>query len=666
MLLATPVRIPLHLNYALLTEALKQKLYINDGRAELWNGSNNCEYLYAENPSFIQQNGILRIVTAGHLNIGVPVNDRCLSPITWSGIIEADTEPYIAGFALRLHVTDINLYDHHHEKSLPVGRGFDLIKSNLIPALETYSFDLTPAIHELEGLAKMAVTPADEASMRSALATIRLEPLVAKGQTGLQLMLVIDLPLASESPPAPSAAPLTLDEIAAWNRVLNNWDAFLVFTVKQIGATVADPSVRDQLLNILLDSRERLVVALGQPQRVSGPDPIRLLFLEEWTRLGHVIEDAARLGRLGNRTLEFLSFITAGDALFAFDQAAPALGIRISADDLRRLARLMAPRASGDPLAYSFDEDPELRRMFGLGAPLELPGDLERPSESEPAEAPGANGEFAPGNASHAASGGTSSRVSWSKLQASADGWPAVRSTAPFYVAGPLSMLLSGVCPIASRDAFAGEIATVTQGSFHQILALGRKLQAVVVSARNALAYRHDMNQLLDLAARYQIQSAVIDTPSRRSWPSLVKATAWQESCWRQYVIRHRRIWYLESKSGDIGLMQVNKFVWRGFYSLARLRWDIVYNLGAGSEIMRRSLALSPSHLDFDPVARARSAYAAYNGGPDAYDRWRQPNERRSWRDIDEAFLLKYQAIEAGEFFDILSCAASWDSAHGN
>src|SRR5262249_15556683 len=151
------------------------------------------------------------------------------------------------------------------------------------------------------------------------------------------------------------------------------------------------------------------------------------------------------------------------------------------------------------------------------------------------------------------------------------------------------------------------------QVSTGQILTLGRKLHAVVVNRRNALTYRHDMGQLLDLAAQYRLQDDAIDVSVRHLWPILLKAVAWQESCWRQFVIKHRRVWYLESKSGDIGLMQVNKYVWRGFYSLARLRWDIVYNLSAGSEILQRFLAGSSNHLHSNnPMVLARAAYAAY------------------------------------------------------
>jgi hypothetical protein len=223
-------------------------------------------------------------------------------------------------------------------------------------------------------------------------------------------------------------------------------------------------------------------------------------------------------------------------------------------------------------------------------------------------------------------------------------------------------MLPWGLRTLAPRAAQGAEIVPETQVGTGQILTLGRKLHAVVVSEGNALTYSHDMGQLLDLAAQYQLQDNADDPSLRRSWPILLKAAAWQESCWRQYVTKHRQVWYLESKTGDIGLMQINKYVWRGFYSMPRLRWDVVYNVSAGSEILQRFQASSSRHLHSNnPDILARSAYAAYNGGPDAYNRWRQPDEPLALREIDQAFWLKYRATEAGQPFDILSCGAQWD-----
>src|SRR5205807_625054 len=163
------------------------------------------------------------------------------------------------------------------------------------------------------------------------------------------------------------------------------------------------------------------------------------------------------------------------------------------------------------------------------------------------------------------------------------------------------------------------------------------------VNRDNVLIYGRDLGQLLDLAARYQLQDDP-DVKTHGLWPILLKAAAWQESCWRQYALKDGRIWFLESSSGDIGLMQVNKYVWRGFYSLPRLRWDIVYNLSSGSEILEHLLGGAADHIhSSDATVLARAAYAAYNGGPSAYNRWRQQHEPPVLREIDEAFWLKYQ-----------------------
>jgi hypothetical protein len=226
--------------------------------------------------------------------------------------------------------------------------------------------------------------------------------------------------------------------------------------------------------------------------------------------------------------------------------------------------------------------------------------------------------------------------------------------------------LSAALCGLSPHAVFAAQASTNPQVTPGELLNLGQKLQTVVVNDDNAARYRVALGQLLDLQARYQLQDDSLEDSGRHSWPILLKAAAWQESCWRQYVMKNRRIWYLESKTGDIGLMQVNKYVWRGFYSPERLRWDIVYNLSAGSEILHHLLAGSLSHLrSNNPGELARASYAAYNGGPDAYNRWRQPREPRALRAVDHAFWSKYQAIAAGQGFDILTCAAQWDHSHG-
>jgi hypothetical protein len=197
--------------------------------------------------------------------------------------------------------------------------------------------------------------------------------------------------------------------------------------------------------------------------------------------------------------------------------------------------------------------------------------------------------------------------------------------------------------------------------------ALGSSLRRAVVSDENALVYHDRMSELLDLSARRTLGAEQIPARYHTTYRRLVKSVAWQESCWRQFVLKNGRVTWLESSTGDIGLMQVNRRVWRGFYDIRLLEWDLVYNAGAGSEILAHLMRdfSNSRRVAGDPGALARSTYAAYNGGPSRYLRWRG-RESRLERLIDRAFWNKYQAVAHGKTINILSCSAQWGKSPGH
>jgi Transglycosylase SLT domain len=682
------VTVPLRIDYLTLDAALKQQVYNGpDGRAELWHGSNVCDYFYATNPRFGPSGSAVKLETEAELSVGVPIGNKCISPVRWSGIIEAEAAPYIGpGITLKFHVTDINLYNMKHEKTLLVGRGFDLVKTYLIPRLETFSFDLKPPLDQLEELVRDATTPEVAERVKAALSTLRPIPPVAVLNGAVKLTLQLIVPESTAPIVSGPAPPLTPAQLAAWQTTLDNWDAFIVFAVKQLGFTAADPQLRRQLFALLLDSRHRLLKALAEPRNVgTGPDPVRLLFLDVWNRMSKIVRSAARQGLLHNRSIQFLSFISAGDALFALDEAAPALGMRISADDLRRLARIMAPQTIGNPLAYDFNEDPQLQQLFGLTEPPETPGLLVVPAEKtvpvsppEPTASPSATPAPASKATPAAASGSSATPASRSSAspagQPSSAGstaspeppaphTPAPSPSAPGTTATPMSIQSQLLNVFGPTEVFAADTAPTSELS-----ALGKKLRLVVVSDANVDSYGQNLKSLLVLTAQRELTAATLQPAYRHTYQVMVRATAWQESCWRQYVRRKGRISYLESSTGDIGLMQVNKYVWRGFFRLPRLKWDIVYNAGAGAEVlmkMMRGALDNGADRGGATGGLARSTYAAYNGGPGAYNRWRKASEPRRQRLIDRAFWAKYRFMERNRGFDILGCAAEWPGTQG-
>jgi len=647
---AAQVRIPMTIDYLTLREALKRKLYTAPGgRAQLWNGLDECQFLYAENPEFSRATAsgaaTVKLETANSLGLGVAMGSQCVGAIQWSGIVEALGVPYIApGLQLKFHFTDLNVYDAAHQKSQIVSQGFDLIKGYLIPRLNDFSYDLNPSVKQLAAMVTDSI-PADAADrLRTAIASLTAEPNIVALDDGVRVTLVMTVPdfPAPTTIPGAAASP-TPAELKAFQDTLDQWDAFLVFSIKQLGNSVGDQQFREQLLQILLDSRYRLVQALNNPSAAAGPDPVRLIFLDEWTQLHDAVRAAARRGMLGAHALEFMSFISAGDALFALDQAAPALGMRISAADLRRLAHIMAPGATGDPLQFNYGEDRDMKKLFSVPEPPRSRHPIEE--EDVPPSAPGA-----PPNAS----GPTATP----KPGPSARLFPFPRGK------GLGVRLLSFLSP---READAAEDNGGMQITRLQDVA--DRLYRLVANEENADAYRHDMGLLLNLSAAYRLSQVAagldaLDTDNGRVYVTLVSSTAWQESCWRQFVMVGDRIRWLESATGDIGLMQVNKHVWRGFYDVERLKWDVLYNAGAGCEILARMMQFAAiSQPKFDPVPisshLARSTYAGYNGGPAACNRWRR-REPPALKQIDLSFLEKYQAVENGTQIDILNCAHSW------
>src|SRR5262249_52751382 len=225
---AAEVRVPLTIDYLTLGEAIRHQLYTAPGdRAALWNGPGECQFLYAENPSFSRAGERVQLETTAALSLGVALGGRCVSPFTWSGIIEAQSEPYLArGLRLMLHIADMNLYNPRRQKTLIAGRGFDLTKRYLVPRMETFSYDLNPALQQLGALAEAAATPTVAERIRKALATVRADPTVTATDDGIKITLLVAVPevpepVASETPAQPTPA-----ELEAFQKQLDAWDAF--------------------------------------------------------------------------------------------------------------------------------------------------------------------------------------------------------------------------------------------------------------------------------------------------------------------------------------------------------------------------------------------------------------------------------------------------------
>jgi hypothetical protein len=593
---AEQITFPLSVDYPILQAALAAQFHADTGgRAVLWGSEGGCRELTLRDVDVEPAPPQVRFVARGHARLGFRFLGFCFAPLSWDGYVETLATPVIApDWRLRFTALDSHVYDAEKRRTFMATRLWDVVQDRVHDQLGELAIDLAPPVAEARALIRASVDPARAAPVLQALETFRPAG-VDVDDHAIHVRVAVDVPAAepSGSGPEPALAPVELER---WQATLESWDAFLVFVIKDIGALDADQTVRDDLLELLLSSRQRLLAALaGGPQ--AGVDPVRQLFLDAWERLHRIVRDAALRGTLRDRALRYATFLAAGDALAAFDSAGPALGIEISADGLRRLARVLEPDFVGDPVAYSEAPDPTLRELFRFHDPA-----VTLPEEPTPAPDEGTR-------------------------------WWWIGPRAAFAASEP-----------------ADELATVT-----------RRLDRWVPASSDLGVYRDAVGRLLGIVARRTAAVNAVDARFSALYDHVVSATAWQESCWRQFVEQGGRTTYLLSKSGDVGLMQVNRRVWRGLFDVTRLEWDIAYNAGAGAEILAQLLARYGAR---EGIARlenaARATYAAYNGGPDAYRRYRLAKVPRAQRAIDRAFWEKFQAVVAGRALDFVLCIESW------
>lgn len=587
---AAEVQFPLAVDYELLRIALRAQLEQRHGSLELWKTEDGCGSLAMRDITVEPTaDGRLAINGAASASAGIPFLRLCWANVSWTGRIAILAVLELgADWQLRLRNVDTALLDSSGGTAGVAARLWSVAKRGAESELSAFAFDLSPPITELTAVLSGIAGPASTTPLAAALLRIRPAGLGVDGDA-IRAWLAVDLPPASTTPRAPEP-PLTPAQVKRWEARLEQWDGFLSFIVKSLAADNADARAHDELLELLLEARRELVTVLARGPS-PGTDALRAIFFRTWDRLRAIVrQTAVQQQRDPAHALRYVIFLSAGDALAAIDAAAPAVGLDLSADGLRRLALSLDPQFTGDPLEYSDARDPRLQQLFRFRDPDAPP---RRPRRKPPG-------------------------TTWDWL------WP------------------------RPAHAAAGDA---------EWWALAARLDRRVPEDDEIADYRATVERLLTVAAERTLDPDALDARFDQLYAHLVKATAWQESCWRQFVRRGGRVTYVSSGTGDVGLMQVNARVWRGFFSGARLRWNAAYNAGAGAEILQQLLVrygTREARIRLENAARA--SYSAYQGGPARYTRYRAADvASRGWS-IDRAFWEKYQAIVAGASDERVLC----------
>lgn len=605
--------VPVQFDFHFLRRLMQEQVFTDQGRARFDVDTAGCNRLLLSDPALspvsptATTTAMVRLRARAEARIGVVLLGNCTSVVEWQGVVEVDQVPALVdgagGFALG--VVDSRVLDDEGNPAGSAGAVWGWMKGHVHPRLEATQVDLRGALAELRQLLSVVLRGSAASGIGQVLDSVRVDDARAN-DNGVRVDVRLAAPVATTAPPEP---PLSEAEIARLRDAVGTLDAFLTFVVKAAAGEAGSVGRRSGLLATLLDGRYRLSEALTDG--VHGDAAVRSLFVEIWTALAPNLAELP--GDLpGQQGLRYLAFIAAGDAVRALDALGPGTGLDLSADGLRRMARLLAPDYEGDPLERSEGVDESLRERFGFGAPLPPPSRDTPPKPPVPAE-------------------------------------PDARNDA----LSPVQVMALVLLPRAARADSGGG----TAGTPARL----QRLNGWIPSRDDLDDYLARVNELLHTVADAEVASGSLPRHAEALFRLMVPAIAWQESCWRQFVRGDDGPVPLRSPAGAVGIMQVNKAVWRGFYDAEGLARDIAYNARAGAEITRHYLvdyALRAGEQEREGGADnlVRATYAVYNGGPRHLQRYRKPDTPARLRAIDNAFFHKYATLRQGDSLAVRAC----------
>ena len=110
--------------------------------------------------------------------------------------------------------------------------------------------------------------------------------------------------------------------------------------------------------------------------------------------------------------------------------------------------------------------------------------------------------------------------------------------------------------------------------------------------------------------------------------------------------------------------MQINERIWRGIYDREQLRWNIRYNVQAGSEILtiyfNRYINREKTPINLSSSSKRRFLavwlYALYNGGPRQLKKLPKRHSNKQLYKSEQLFLTKYDKVQGGDWISRVDC----------
>ncbi len=614
------VSFPLQLDYPFLKTLLIHSAFTDPNQTILISDpANDCQQISLSNPNVVSENHLLRIDAEVHLKGGILMGQGCLFSIEWDGYLVAHMKPVMNPDTWELSFDPVDFVLLDKDRRPEKGQLWDYFEAPVMERMRQTRIVVNDPIDQFKLFLLSVVPVAEQPRVNAMLATLRpgvigTEPEAIK----IEISVDIEAVPAAAKPPAPATlSPREIDDfIAVWE----TWDSFLVQTLMSLMDKPLTPEERETLLTILLDTRYRFIGELEANAPSASTDFVREQFVDVWKKLSPILKNHLSRQPSAN-SWGYLAFFTSSDALAALDKLGPLLNIEISRNGLIRLARMLS-EDKNLTLQYNLQVNPDLRTLLGLGSPIDITGPAinEKLLEQEDME-----------------------------TEPETNIPPSSMNGRQLIVSKLYKALSPRICWAGKSGSKAGM----------------KEMKQWLVTKDNVEAHLEKIKPILAAATREKLKKNSIPKSYHNMFQHAVYATAWQESCFRHFIIDNKKLTYIRSYSNtSIGIMQINERVWRGIYNIEHLRWDVTYNVAAGVDIMNlyfikyvlpKLKSLKGKDLSGDDVPVC-SLYAMYNAGPGEFSRYVKRRKTGKFTEIDKHFKEKYTWVKSRQWDKLHDC----------
>lgn len=343
---ANEVTLPIQLDYGLIKKVLVKQLFTQkDHSAQLWNDKHGCSFLNLANPKINGDKGQIRLLNDVQAQFGTQIAGQCLTVLKWDGVLETFQKPTLNAdhSVLSLPVTQANAYDKTGQK-LTIDKLQDLIRRVAEPKLAQVKVDLNSSRDDIEKALVKFLPKENAPAVKAMVKTLKFGNAEAN-DNGVAIKVAFDAPTKIiAKKPAPA---FTAVELSQWQASWKEWDVFLTRAIKQATHDAKSAELRKTLTGILTESRT--VFQDGLKSHDPSKDPVRTFFVQTWERLAPQLKTLSKeLPEI--QSLRYMTFIAATDVIYELDKIGAPLGLELSSDGLRHLARLLiadkpAPKA---------------------------------------------------------------------------------------------------------------------------------------------------------------------------------------------------------------------------------------------------------------------------------------------------------------------------------